>query len=108
MAGSASARPGRAHLPRLHPRARRVPHDDAAPSDGGVAGVSDGLAVSAATVAFFAAGRGGSKPSASVEPNPTEVSPAGDIPDDQVFIPFAGQGFSVKVPEGWSRTSGSA
>jgi len=66
--------------------------------------------VAVAVIALLAAGcGGGSKPAAPVDPNATEVSPAGDIPDDQVFIPFAGNGFSVKVPEGWSRTThGSA
>jgi hypothetical protein len=35
-----------------------------------------------------------------------EVSPAGDIPDNQAYVRYAppGAGFSVKVPEGWSRT----
>ena len=33
-----------------------------------------------------------------------EVSPPGDIPDNQAFIPFAGQGFTVKVPEGWAQS----
>jgi hypothetical protein len=35
-----------------------------------------------------------------------EVSPAGDIPDTQAFVTFwSSDGtFSVKVPEGWSRT----
>lgn len=35
-----------------------------------------------------------------------EVNPAGDIPDDQVFVPYVwpAGGFSVSVPEGWSRT----
>ena len=35
-----------------------------------------------------------------------EVSPAGDIPDNQAFVAYAppGAGYSVKVPEGWSRT----
>lgn len=39
-----------------------------------------------------------------------EVSPAGDIPDTQVFVTYrpTGQGFSVKVPEGWSRTTRGA
>ena len=33
-----------------------------------------------------------------------EVSPPGDIPDDQVFITFKSpEGFLLKVPEGWSR-----
>ena len=41
-------------------------------------------------------------------PSPTrEVSPAGDIPDNQVYVRFAvpGAGYSVRVPEGWSRIS---
>ena len=40
-----------------------------------------------------------------------EVNPAGDIPDNQAFVAYAppGQGYSVKVPEGWARTrTGSA
>jgi hypothetical protein len=33
-----------------------------------------------------------------------EKNPPGDIPDDQVFIDYkAPAGFTVKVPEGWSR-----
>lgn len=37
---------------------------------------------------------------------PKEVNPAGDIPDNQVYVRYAppGAGFSVRVPEGWSRT----
>lgn len=43
--------------------------------------------------------------------NAPEVNPAGDIPDNQVFVTFTppSGGFSVKVPEGWARTqAGSA
>ncbi|MEU9889646.1 hypothetical protein [Sphaerisporangium sp. NPDC051011] len=38
--------------------------------------------------------------------HPTESSPPGDIPDDTVFLPFRpqGQGYEVKIPEGWERT----
>ena len=38
--------------------------------------------------------------------NGPEVNPAGDIPDNQVFVAFTppSGGFSVKVPEGWART----
>jgi hypothetical protein len=33
-----------------------------------------------------------------------EKNPPGDIPDNQVFIPYASAvGFSLKVPEGWAR-----
>jgi len=37
----------------------------------------------------------------------TETNPAGDIPDNQAFVPFAAPDatFSVSVPEGWARTS---
>ena len=42
-----------------------------------------------------------------VDPNAPEVSPAGDIPDNQAFVAYtpAGRGYSVKVPEGWARTT---
>ena len=40
-------------------------------------------------------------PEAAIAP---EKNPPGDIPDDQVFIPYKSpHGFSLKVPEGWSR-----
>lgn len=41
------------------------------------------------------------------EPAATEVNPPGDIPDDQVFVRFRppGSGFTVRVPEGWARSS---
>jgi hypothetical protein len=43
---------------------------------------------------------------ATVDPSTAEVNPAGDIPDDQVYVPYRppGGGYSVKVPEGWART----
>lgn len=43
---------------------------------------------------------------AAVDPNAPEVVEPGDIPDDQVFIPFAPAtgGYTVTVPEGWART----
>ncbi|MER6951233.1 hypothetical protein ABT294_45185 [Nonomuraea sp. NPDC000554] len=39
-------------------------------------------------------------------PQPTESNPAGDIPDDTVFVTYRhpGQPYEVKVPEGWART----
>lgn len=50
---------------------------------------------------------GGSTTAATKAP---EVNPAGDIPDNQAYVPYAvpGAGLSVKVPEGWSRTSNGA
>lgn len=49
------------------------------------------------------------EPTQPSQPSPavTESNPPGDIPDNQAFVsyqPPAG-GFSVKVPEGWARTT---
>jgi len=67
--------------------------------------------VTAAALALAGCGgsSGGSSSSTTVDPNAAEVSPAGDIPDNQAFVRYAvpGAGFSVKVPEGWSRSGGS-
>lgn len=47
--------------------------------------------------------------SASSDPNPNapEVNAAGDIPDNQVFVPYTppGGGFTVAVPQGWAQSS---
>ena len=51
------------------------------------------------------------KPSNKAAKSGPEVSPAGDIPDNQAFVPYTPStgGFVVSVPEGWARTeSGSA
>ena len=55
---------------------------------------------------------GGSTPTTATPPseasrNVPEVNPAGDIPDNQVFVPYSPPGgrFTVKVPEGWGRTA---
>lgn len=41
------------------------------------------------------------------DPNAPEQNAAGDIPDNQVFVPFspADHSFTVSVPEGWARTT---
>lgn len=56
-----------------------------------------------------APGAGAPQPAGTggLAPPKKEVTPAGDIPDTQVFVPYspAGSGFTVKVPEGWSRTT---
>jgi hypothetical protein len=48
--------------------------------------------------------------SSSPNPNTPEVNPAGDIPDNQVYVPYrpSRATFSVKVPEGWSQTTRGA
>jgi len=50
-----------------------------------------------------------SVPAGGVNPNAPETNPAGDIPDNQVFVAYAppSGGFSVKVPEGWARSEQS-
>jgi hypothetical protein len=74
------------------------------------------LAAGIAVLAIGAAGCGGSSSSATTKSSQTsqattaaapEVSPQGDIPDNQAYVPYAppGGGFTVKVPEGWSRSS---
>lgn len=38
----------------------------------------------------------------------TESNPPGDIPDNQAFVSYTGAGFTVQVPEGWSRVQSHA
>ncbi|MEA2300515.1 MAG: hypothetical protein QOE44_1050 [Solirubrobacteraceae bacterium] len=56
-----------------------------------------------------ACGSSSSKGSAAktVTPNGPEVSPSGDIPDNQAYVAYRppGSGFSVRYPEGWARTT---
>jgi hypothetical protein len=41
---------------------------------------------------------------AAEKPAPAEKNPPGDIPDDQVFLSYRSPlGFTLQVPEGWSR-----
>jgi hypothetical protein len=63
-----------------------------------------------AALALVAAGCGGSGSSGAVNPNAKESSPAGDIPDNQAYVAYVppGSGYSVKVPEGWSRSKAGA
>src|SRR5437763_12590012 len=61
-----------------------------------------------ATAALVACGRSSPRAPSSAKPlNPTakEKSPPGDIPDNQVYVPYPvpGAGITLKVPEGWSR-----
>jgi hypothetical protein len=41
---------------------------------------------------------------AAVDPNAPEVVAPGDIPDNQVFVPYATADYTVTVPEGWSQS----
>ncbi|HXS43422.1 MAG TPA: hypothetical protein VN751_02255, partial [Solirubrobacteraceae bacterium] len=66
------------------------------------------LAAGAAALALVTAGcgSGSSSGGSTAKPNAPEVNPAGDIPDNQAYVAYTppGGGFTVKVPEGWSRS----
>jgi hypothetical protein len=79
------------------------------------------LAVAAAALTTAAAVLGGcgtsvTAPSGSgagsstVTTSAPETNPAGDIPDNQAYVPFTPPGgvFTVSVPEGWARTTDGA
>jgi hypothetical protein len=59
--------------------------------------------VTAAPIATAAA-------SGTPDPNAPEIVAAGDIPDNQVYVPYTapGGGFTVAVPQGWARSSDGA
>ncbi|MFI1094837.1 hypothetical protein [Streptomyces sp. NPDC020917] len=67
---------------------------------------STGAPVGTVTSAASASAGDGGGPA----PGTAESNPAGDIPDNQVYIDFrpANGGFTVKVPEGWARTGSGA
>ena len=61
----------------------------------GVLAMSVSAAANAAAPAVFA----------TAAPETGAANAAGDIPDSQVFVPYTSRdGYSVLVPEGWSRT----
>ena len=63
------------------------------------------LAVAAGVGVTACGGSSGSSSKTAATAAP-EVSPAGDIPDTQAFVPFSppSGGYSIQVPEGWART----
>jgi hypothetical protein len=66
------------------------------------------ITAGAMLLALVLVGCGSSSSSSSSSATTTkEVNPAGDIPDNQAFVAYSppGQGYSVKVPEGWSRSN---
>src|SRR3954470_11826735 len=80
--------------------------------------VSGVAAVLAVTAVLAGCGTSGTAPSgsatlsssAAAAPTPTptpESNPAGDIPDNQAFVPFTPPTglFTVSVPEGWARST---
>ncbi len=81
---------------------------------GSPSAVRRSAAVVAAASLLGVAGCGGSSGGSSakaVNPNTREAVAPGDIPDNQAYVSYRppGRPFSVKVPEGWARsTSGPA
>jgi hypothetical protein len=67
--------------------------------------LSRSLRILVALVAVGTMGPAAGVATAAQAPIPAEKNPPGDIPDSQVFIDFKSpSGFSMRVPEGWSRT----
>src|SRR3954464_347253 len=52
-------------------------------------------------------GNGNNNQSSPSNPPATEFNPPGDIPDNQVFVPYhvPGSNVRIKVPEGWARST---
>jgi hypothetical protein len=81
----------------------------------GACGSSNGRAATTPTGSYGAptgsARATASSPTTGANPNAPEVSPSGDIPDNQAFVKYTShdRAYSVEVPEGWARTdAGSA
>jgi hypothetical protein len=75
---------------------------------GGSSTASPKVPSSAGTTAPASPATGdGTSASPAPQAHATEVNPPGDIPDDQVFVSYRppGAAFTVKVPEGWARSS---
>lgn len=70
-----------------------------------VAGCGSSSSTTSPTTTVSAAGKTTTAPGGIK--NGPEVSPSGDIPDSQAYVAFSppGSSFSVKVPEGWSRSA---
>jgi hypothetical protein len=78
---------------------------------GGTSGTSTPGGTTTGTSSTGTSSTGTSAPApTAAEPAPTkgapEVNPAGDIPDNQVYVPFspATKLFRISVPEGWGRS----
>ncbi|MER5360383.1 hypothetical protein [Streptomyces sp. NPDC002785] len=63
------------------------------------------VVITGAAACSSSTGSSGSSSSSTTAAPPKEVNPAGDIPDNQVYVAWSppGGGYTVKVPEGWAR-----
>jgi hypothetical protein len=68
---------------------------------------SQGVTGPAASGQGGTAGQATSAAAGAPNPTATESNPAGDIPDTQAFVAYSppGKHLTVKVPEGWARTT---
>jgi hypothetical protein len=91
-------------------RTRTITQEDPVMSNGTTAkkrrATALGLTVAFGVILTLAACTPTSSEQPQAGPEASEVNPAGDIPDDQVFVTFTADSgdYSVKVPEGWART----
>jgi hypothetical protein len=62
---------------------------------------------SGASTTSGASGSPGTAASGVPNPNAPETVAAGDIPDNQIYVPFSppGAGYSVSVPQGWAQST---
>jgi hypothetical protein len=74
---------------------------------GGGSASNGGLASSTARAARTAPASASAAAAAPANVTAKETNPSGDIPDNQAYVAYAPPraGYSVKVPEGWSRTA---
>ena len=76
---------------------------------GGAPSTSGGSGATGSTPAATQSpsGSGGQSPVATESPVPPENAPPGDIPDNTAYVPYHSTpgGFTISVPEGWSRTT---
>ena len=73
----------------------------------GSAPVNSSSASTTSGASSSSVGSTGATPSGAPNPNAPETIAAGDIPDNQVYVPFhpAGGGYTVSVPQGWAQST---
>lgn len=79
-------------------------------SSGSASGEQPAMSPSSSSSGTTPASGAKTQPDAGALTAEAQQAAAGDIPDNQVFLTYRnpGQGYSVKVPEGWARTGSGA
>jgi hypothetical protein len=95
------------HRPLAHPHRRRSPSFAIAATGLAVLGLGVAGCGSSSSSSSSPSSPAATTKAAAAKPAAPEVSPSGDIPDNQAYVDYAppGLGYTVKVPEGWSRTN---